>query len=872
MISSKVFSQLDYICRKLRGNECVFGSLQLIISGDFKQLKPVPNTAYKDSGDYCFNSPAWMKAMGHTVILNKILRQEEAQLISAINQLADGVISEDTSTFLNTLSRPLPSNVNPFYLFAHNYDVDITCHDFLYELQGYEHTYKAQDTGNVKLLCKSPVPKYLVVKVGCKVMLVTNLSQKLVNGLIGYVVEINDGFCLVNFENVGHIRLTPQTFSVYSQEEKTNLACRSQIPLKLAYAITMHKAQGMTLNEAVIDARHANNPGQLATAVGRVRTSAGIQLKNFKKELIPKQPIDVINFISSLQHSVEPLDGCACCRYNVHDNTVIEEFPLGGEVLVFEEDLEGDIEEAWGIQQVREDMSELISNDNRYSEKELPASVNIDDIRSQVSIDFTPPENQTQHNLQKLDAAINREDLHSYLSQLWDILQTNSSNITSKTYVKNKECTKIISSFDSYCLSDNHDADLVRLFHHNPDSNEKRLAFKYRQKLLHVFWGEQARERQPATGPSQSESNPSDASRAGIRYLAGMSIAKSRFKHRQLIINNIHKKSERDRVHDQRLQENLLEQLTVDQNIIEQTTNDTPSLQLIKNKQNLRMGLTHVTDDTYNFFLLLDTELSNMLQECDVSKHKGNIFVAANEKITGSDILFQAWKSLFWPTVMPNQFMRDFMMSSIQPYIHVKWNQLRKDLIDKGRDDKTLEIRKAIWNRHHARNESPAQTVTSDPVITATGKTSQSGSTITLSLLQSICTSRPVSALRKFNKDQLQEWCAMYGITTSSNSTKISMATKLKEEVMRCSSVGETSSGNSGNKTYSTPKQSETIQGKSIIEYTCPKCNQLYLDDNLWVGCDNDDCGLFICRGCAGLLDEGSYGEAVSRHWTCPFC
>ena len=86
--------------------------------------------------------------------------------------------------------------------------------------------------------------------------------------------------------------MTPQTISVYSQEEKTNLACRSQIPLKLAYAITMHKAQGMTLNEAVINTRHANNPGQLATA-----------------------------------------------------------------------DLADNIEEAWEIQQV--------SNDNRYSEKEL---------------------------------------------------------------------------------------------------------------------------------------------------------------------------------------------------------------------------------------------------------------------------------------------------------------------------------------------------------------------------------------------------------------------------------------------------------------------------------------------------------------------
>ena len=76
-----------------------------------------------------------------------------------------------------------------------------------------------------------------------------------------------------------------------------------------------------------------------------------------------------------------------------------------------------------------------------------------------------------------------------------------------------------------------------------------------------------------------------------------------------------------------------------------------------------------------------------MLQDCDVSKHKSNIFIAANEKTIGSEILFQAWMSLYWPTVMLNQFMLDFLMSTIQPYIPVKWNQLRKYLIDIGRDD-----------------------------------------------------------------------------------------------------------------------------------------------------------------------------------------
>ena len=98
-------------------------------------------------------------------------------------------------------------------------------------------------------------------------MVVTNLSSKPVNGLIGEVKEMNGGSCMVKFENSGLVTITPQTLSVYCQEECNDMACRKQLPLKYAYAITIHKAQGMTLDNVVVDARHANNPGQLATAV-----------------------------------------------------------------------------------------------------------------------------------------------------------------------------------------------------------------------------------------------------------------------------------------------------------------------------------------------------------------------------------------------------------------------------------------------------------------------------------------------------------------------------------------------------------------------------------------------------------------------------
>ena len=872
MISSKVFQQLEHVCRKMRKCDHVFGGLQLIVSGDFKQLKPVPNNAYKDPGDYCFHSKAWKTAITHIAVLNETMRQEEPQLISAINNLSDGVIPDETTNFIKTLSRQLPPQVQPIYLYAHNYDVDMTCYDFLEKLPGQEKVYRSEDCGNRKLLSNSPVPKNLVLKVGCKVMLVTNLSSKLVNGLIGEVKEMNDGSCMVKFENTGLVTITPQTFSVYSQEECKDVACRKQLPLKLAYAITIHKAQGMTLDNVVIDARHANNPGQLATAVGRVRNSSGIQVLNFQKETIPKQPPDVITFLHTLQNQTLMMDDFICCR-NAHQPQIIEEYPLGEEPLMFYPDqdvMEGDLEEPWNVDEIIEDL--LQDNDHAPNEDiPLPNELNVEEITNSVRTSFIPSENQAQQDLANCDLALNRELLSKYLGRLWNVLLSSSTKLNHKTSLKNKDITQVISSFDKYSISAEHNRDLEKLFGHRPNPVEQQLAFKYRHKLLHSFWTEQAKKSKKTVDQTSDETSPSDVARAGIRYLAGMSVAKARYKHRHLALSNIHKKSERDKVHDHRIQEKMLERLTVAQHVIEDTTKDTPSLQLIRNKQNMRLSLTHVTDRAFQFFMLLDAELSKMLKDADVQLYKGDVLKVANEKILNSNVIFEAWKSLFLPTEMPSQFMRSFMMCTIEPYIHVKWNQLRKDIIDAGREGKTLEIRKEIWNRENAgtKHRRSVQSESQQPVNKQTRPSSSS--LPTLSELQKICMSGDFSTLTTFSKKQLQQWCQMYGVPFKKSTTKATLAERLQHEVITCSSAGETSSVSSTNMPGS-DRNTNYSDGDDISEYICPKCNVVYLNNDMWVGCDNENCELFICRKCANLTDSVVYQQAIKRYWKCPFC
>ena len=94
------------MCREIRGNNNAFGNIQVITCGDFYQLKPVPN--YNDPGDYCFESKVWKSAMSHVVVLDQVMRQQDQELVNAINELSSGVVSDNTNTFLANLSRPLP--------------------------------------------------------------------------------------------------------------------------------------------------------------------------------------------------------------------------------------------------------------------------------------------------------------------------------------------------------------------------------------------------------------------------------------------------------------------------------------------------------------------------------------------------------------------------------------------------------------------------------------------------------------------------------------------------------------------------------------------------------------------------------------------
>lgn len=894
MISHKVFSQLHFICRSIRANDYPFGGIQLILSGDFRQLKPVPNANYHDSGDYCFNSDIWKLSVTHTIVLDSIMRQCEPNLIRAIHELSSGEMTEETVAYLSQLQRPLPPMSDPLLLFARNFDVEMTCYDYLEQLQGPQKIYQSKDTGDKGQLKHIAAPKYLVLKNNCKVMLIANLSSKLVNGSMGKVCELREDSCIVDFDGVGQITIGTYVFSSYSQQLAQTIATRTQLPLKLAYAITMHKAQGMNLKEVSVDCRMASQPGQLATAVGRAKTSQGLQLKHVDSIIKVKQPQPVLDFYANMPYEMLQLhDAHTCCKFQVVPNVQVD-FPLGQAPLVqgHQEELlqaipvvstdDGDVPDF-----EPDDIDDIIahlsiscddSENGHQPINVIPDCVSLIHLRTSVTSAFSMGETEQQNKLIAADSKISEPKFAQYASDLWSqfliefepVMQKGRGNI------QNKDVSKFMVKFDKFSSSPDHKKMLISLFGHSPDRFENRLAYKYVSGVLQQFLSYKEKVSRPTMEnvDMTSSINASDAAKCGIRYLAGYSFAKTRYNNCERAMNNKHKASEKETVHNSRTKVSLIERHIPSQNHIEQYTNEPATLELIKRKQNLRLSLTHVTDDAFAFFQLVDDEVSKCLTRADLATKGGDIFVHATRYVLQSPIIYNAWGSLFWPSEYEDSFMKPFLEETVSPYLHVKFNQFRKDTLDDIRDTKGLEIRKALFGKSSQGVLRPKRVSFHKPTakkfksapMTVIEQDTSPDLNIAHAFLKSICQGvSETYSLLDFTKDNLKCLCSAYNLKVTSKQNKQDLSSALSDIVQQSNSVPNPS-GIRGTATTSAGASPDHD------DYVCPICRKTIMDDSFWVGCDNTDCNAYVCRTCASLEDDETYRSAVNRHWECPLC
>ena len=300
MLSGSAFDYLDFHCRKIRDDKRPFGGIQVIGTGDFLQLPPVRiNPAH--SYDWAFDSAAWKAARFQTVELRRIMRQDEPDFVAALGKFRRGEIDGETERLLRPRVTTFPAR-DITRLFTHNSMVD-RWNDFcLGELPGPESIREADTWGpqsQIDFLEKNLLtPKVLRLKPGAKVMFTVNRPDNgFVNGQTGEVVSIGITSVVVHTQGK-ELEVSPYRWRFDSNDKGS--AWFEQLPLRLANALTIHKAQGLTLDSAFVDVRAAREPGQAYVALSRVRTLAGLHLKDWPKGIFVSQRALDFHFPSKL--------------------------------------------------------------------------------------------------------------------------------------------------------------------------------------------------------------------------------------------------------------------------------------------------------------------------------------------------------------------------------------------------------------------------------------------------------------------------------------------------------------------------------------------------------------------------------------------
>jgi len=287
MLHSFQLDLVNRICQAFKKNLEPFGGMQIICSGDFFQLPPVQKNR-SDDAKFVTESEVWHNMDIKICYLQEQHRHRDLKLSKILADIRNNNINDESlKLLLSRENKEVSSIIKPTKLYTHNIDVDAINDLELDKINEKEFVYNMHSSGEIKLvelLKKSClVREELVLKKDAEVMfLKNNFDKGYVNGTLGKVIGFGDNeYPIVKTFSGKEIIATPASWTI--EEGDVVKAKISQIPLRLAWAITVHKSQGMTLDAAEIDLSKAFGKGMGYVALSRVKILDGIKLMGFNE-------------------------------------------------------------------------------------------------------------------------------------------------------------------------------------------------------------------------------------------------------------------------------------------------------------------------------------------------------------------------------------------------------------------------------------------------------------------------------------------------------------------------------------------------------------------------------------------------------------
>ena len=315
MVRSDLLDAIDSVMRRYRKHDLPFGGVQLLMIGDLHQLAPVITEheeamlrQYYDT-PYFFSSKALQQTGYLTIELKTVYRQQDDRFISLLNQVRENKATEETFQALNQRYVPNftpPADGNYIRLTTHNAPANHINEQELAALPSKSYSFTAEVEDNFPET-SYPADYHLILKQGAQIMFIKNDTlHRFYNGMIGEVVDISNDKIIVrskDTEEEFELELAEWTNSKYTLNEETKEIEETvegvfrQYPVRLAWAITIHKSQGLTFEHAIIDASRSFTHGQTYVALSRCKSLEGMVLSQplSRSAIISDQTVDAFN-------------------------------------------------------------------------------------------------------------------------------------------------------------------------------------------------------------------------------------------------------------------------------------------------------------------------------------------------------------------------------------------------------------------------------------------------------------------------------------------------------------------------------------------------------------------------------------------------